>query len=243
VLQSRPVGAPLRIAAVQTVPHAGDVGANTAAHLAHVAEAARRGASVVLFPELSLTGYELSLADELAFRRDDPRLAPLSSAAVGHGLTLVVGLPLRLDAGLHIACAILGPDGGRDFYTKRHVHSSEAPPFVPGELDPLLRLGARSAAIGICADTKHPSHAARAAERGATLYLVSAFFMPSGYATEMEHLRSHARTHGMDVVLANYGGPSGGLDSEGRSAVLRADGTVVESLGREGAGLVLVELD
>lgn len=68
------------LAAAQTAPIRGDVEANLRQHAHLVRAAAEQGAEILVFPELSLTGYELNLAAELAFAEDDARLAPLAAA-------------------------------------------------------------------------------------------------------------------------------------------------------------------
>ena len=57
------------ISAAQTCPVKGDVNANLDEHLRLIDLAASEGAQVVVFPELSLTGYEIELASGLASPR------------------------------------------------------------------------------------------------------------------------------------------------------------------------------
>jgi predicted amidohydrolase len=245
------VTSPRAIAVAQSVPVPGDVGANVVEHVRLARRAAERGAKIVLFPELSLTGYELGLAERLAFDERDPRLAPLMDLARGGGATLVVGAPVRLDGKLHIGAFVLSPDGASALYTKRHLGTfppsaavdGAVPPgeptvFWPGTRDPLLTVGGRPAVVAICADTGHPSHPAAAAARGAKTYLASMFVIPSDHDAEWSKLRSHAVTHSMLVAAANFGGPSGGLASAGRSAIWSEQGTLVGELGASGAGVL-----
>src|SRR5262245_55051500 len=146
------------IAVAQTVPVRGDVDANLTQHLHLIDAATKERAGVLVFPELSLTGYELGLAEELAFGDDDPRLAPLVAAAAAHAMTLIVGAPVRIGARLHIGAFILTPDGGVDLYTKHRlgafppsaccdgvVPPAEATVFQPGDRNPLVPLGKRLA--------------------------------------------------------------------------------------------------
>ncbi|MFN8632107.1 MAG: nitrilase-related carbon-nitrogen hydrolase [Chloroflexota bacterium] len=75
---------PLRIALAQIAPRLGDLEANLARHHELIAAARERGAGLLVFPELGLTGYQLQdLAAEVAMRPDDPRLAALANAARG----------------------------------------------------------------------------------------------------------------------------------------------------------------
>ncbi|MEY4396670.1 MAG: hypothetical protein RLZZ40_426, partial [Actinomycetota bacterium] len=55
---------PVHVALVQTHPIWGDVGANITAMTALIADAAAEGAEVVVFPELSTTGYVYESRDE-----------------------------------------------------------------------------------------------------------------------------------------------------------------------------------
>jgi predicted amidohydrolase len=240
------------IAAAQTVPERGAVEANVEQHLRLARQAAEAGARILVFPELSLTGYELELAGALAFTESDPRLEPLAEAARALGVTLIAGAPLRTRARLHIAAFVLAPDGSRAIYTKQHlgafpasagqgaaVPPAEATVFEPGELDPLVRCGSGAAALAICADVGRPSHARRAAERGASAYLAGMFVIPSELEAETAKLRGYAARHALAVAMANYGGPTGGLGAAGGSAIWSPRGELVAALGPRGAGVAL----
>lgn len=240
------------VAVAQSVPVRGDVPANVEQHLRLARAAARAGARIVLFPELSLTGYELDLAGGLAFTERDPRLAPLVEEAAATATTLVVGAPVRLGARLHIGAFIVGAEGAVNLYTKRRlgtfpasanpcgtVPPSEDSVFEPGDRDPLIRVGDDTAAVAVCADIGRPAHAEAAAARGASLYLASMFVIPSELETDRATLRSYAVRHRMAVALANFGGPSGGLPSGGGSAIWSQAGELLAELPATGAGIAI----
>jgi len=67
----------LIIAAAQSASVSGDVPANLTHHLAFCAVAAAHGVQLLVFPELSLTGYEPAIARSNAIGADDSRLYPL----------------------------------------------------------------------------------------------------------------------------------------------------------------------
>ena len=72
--------AALRIALAQIAPRIGMFDENLALHHQLINEARAKGAGLVVFPELGLTGYLLQdLASEVAIRLDDPRLATLAA--------------------------------------------------------------------------------------------------------------------------------------------------------------------
>jgi predicted amidohydrolase len=239
------------LAAAQTVPIRGDVERNIAQHLRLVRAAAKERAEVLVFPELSLTGYELDLAGELAFSPRDARLAPLADEAAASSMTLVVGAPVMIESRLYIGALVIGADRDAAVYTKRHlgafpssaspdgvVPPAEATVFDPGNHDPLVRLGTEIAAVAVCADVHQASHPRAAADRGARIYLASMFVIPSDLETDITYLETYAVRHSMTVVFANYGGPSGGLPAGGRSAIWSDSGELLAQLGETGAGVV-----
>lgn len=108
--------------------------------------------------------------------------------------------------------------------------------FDPGSSNPLLDVGGRVAALAVCADTGVAAHAARAAERGARLYLAGMFVIPSFHDAETANLETIAMRHAMTVAFANFGAPSGGLAASGGSAIWSGRGACVARLASSGAG-------
>ena len=84
----------LTLGIAQTSPKLGDVPANLTQHLTLIEQAAAQSVELLLFPELSLTGYNLQdLVYEVAIRpsADDPVFGPLLAATRDHGMDVVVG--------------------------------------------------------------------------------------------------------------------------------------------------------
>jgi predicted amidohydrolase len=244
---------PRSIAVAQTCPVKGDVKANVDEHVRLARIAASTGAQLVVFPELSLTGYEVSLARELAFSEDDSRLSTLLEASASSSMTLVVGAPVRIGPQLHIGAFILRPDGTTALYTKHRlgafsasascdgiVPPAEATVFHPGDRNPLIHIGDTTAAVAVCADIGRPSHPQQAADRGANTYLASMFVIPSEFDGDAATLKSYAVKHSMMVAFANFGSPSGGLASGGRSAIWSETGELLAQLPMSGAGVAVV---
>lgn len=214
------------VAAAQCVTISGELSSNIAAHAAFIAQAAAVGAEVLVFPELSLCGYELPRLRDWAPALSLSSLSHLDELAQMHGITVVAGAPHICPSGeIQIASAVFPSCGKPWVYTKQHLHPGEERHVSPGS-GQLGILPARgdACALAICAEITQPWHAHAAAEAGASLYLASVLVSDTGYAADAGHLEQSAIRHRFGVLMANHGGPSGGYLSAGRSAFWSPDG-------------------
>lgn len=76
-------------------------------HMDYIKLASQNDAKIIIFPELSITGYEQELAREQYFIRDDSRLDCFKKASVDHDIIIVAGAPLLLENQLYISSLIL----------------------------------------------------------------------------------------------------------------------------------------
>lgn len=235
----------LTIAAAQSISIAGDLAANMAWHRRFMLVAAEQGVQLLIFPELSLTGYERGLAAELAIDPNAEVLKPLRDFAREVGVTSVVGMPIRLsdDSPVLIGALVLGADGSLGVYSKQHLHPGEEVAFAPGTGGSTLKIGTDTVALAVCADFCHASHAAAAAEQGADLYAAGVLITENGYAPDTEILQGYAGTHSMTVLMANHGGATGGWVSAGRSAIWASDGSLIAAAPGTGSLLVVARRD
>ncbi len=215
------------IAAAQYAAKRGDISANLNTHMRMTELAAGAGVDFLVFPELSVTGYEMDLAKELQTMPDDPMFHPLQSLAAQHNMRVMVGMPLKASSGKpYLGSVILG--GAEPVaYHKVHVHDSEAPYFQPDDKVGLVEHKDVKLGLAICADLNHPSHIARAAESGADLYAASALITETGYNREAMILQGYARDHKMAVMLSNYATKSGDYIPPGGSAIWAPGGKQV----------------
>lgn len=236
----------MRIAAAQTGSVKGNVEANIATHLRVMETAAEQNVGVLVFPELSLTGYELELGRELAFAKDDPRLIPLAGAAREFGMDVLVGAPLLPDriegAGVlpKLGCIILRADGTMQTYAKMHLHSGEEAFFSAGTLHTVLPVGDEHVGVGICADTCHAQHPQQCAAMGATVYVAGVLVSVGGYAADAALFAGYAVQHGMLTVMANHNRPTGGWVPAGKSGIWTPEGLSAFA-GSQGDALVMAE--
>jgi len=153
---------PLRIALAQIAPELGQLESNLARHHELIEQARDRGAGLVVFPELGLTGYLLQdLAADVAMRVDDPRLARLAGAT--RGLSAVVSFVEESgDHRLFIAAALI--EDGRVVHVHRKLHLptyglfDERRFFAAGDVLRAVpsRLGA-GVGLAVCEDFWHLS--------------------------------------------------------------------------------------
>jgi predicted amidohydrolase len=222
---------PLTLAVAQPACVPLDVSANVVAHEVLIRAAAAR---VVVFPELSLTGYEL---DAPVLDPDDPRLAPLVDACAMTGTTALVGAPV---AGPHIAMLAVDRSGVTVAYRKTNLGGDEPGRFVPGPGPAVLRVQGWRLGLAICKDTGVPAHAAATAGLGIDAYVAGAADHPRDDVVQEERARRIAVDHGVWVAIASFAGSTGGGYSEtaGRSGIWAPNGTPVERAGRAPGAIV-----
>ncbi|WP_129139693.1 carbon-nitrogen hydrolase family protein [Modicisalibacter coralii] len=208
----------LVIGLAQLAAQAGDLDANLARHVAAVEAAARQGVSLLVFPELSLTGYEPGLAAALALSPRSARLAPLRAAAERCGMHVVAGLPLNGETRPRVGVVIFDPAGGEPLtYAKRYLHPGEEAAFEVGETQIVCEIGGERVAFAICADTNAPAHGDECASLGATVYLAAALITAGGYDADTRRLAEIAERYAMLVGMANHNGVGGGMTAIGGS--------------------------
>ncbi|MEJ7734394.1 MAG: carbon-nitrogen hydrolase family protein [Polyangiaceae bacterium] len=239
---------PLRVALVQCSSVPGDVAANAIAAARTISMAAAQGAKLVVFPELSLTGYDLDLLASTPNTwledANDGRFEPVRRACVASGTTAVLGAPFRGRAGDQlIAAPIVGPDGGTHLSFKEHIHGSEAAVFRPGEAAAPFEVSGWRVAVAICFDAAHPRHAEHAAQGGADVYAVSALYMRGEERRRDLHLAARAMDNRIFSVLSNYAGRTGAHVSCGMSGAWSPTGDVMEVVEGAGDAMLVVDLD
>lgn len=231
------------IAAAQSPSIAGDIDANVRIHLRFIEAAHAEGVELLLFPELSLCGYELPLLRDCQLTPDDARLAPLRDAAMATGMRIIAGAPLAGDSDALpcIAAITFLPDGTATVYRKQYLHPGEELYARPGPMGAHCQeLGGQRYAQAICADATHYRHAADAAADGASIYLAGVLISATGYANDAAKLQRYAGDFGMGVLMANHAAPSGGYAAAGRSAWWQAGGVLSAEVTGPGSALLVV---
>lgn len=231
----------MKLCVAQTRPVKGDIPQNIDNHKAFINRAVSLGADTIIFPELSLTGYEPELADELATTPDDKRFDVFQEISDANQITIAVGMPTRSEAGIRITLIIFQPDQARQTYSKHYLHADEEPFFVAG--DQASGFIGTDIALAICYELSVPAHSETAFKHGAKVYLVSVAKNASGVENAANSLSAIAQKYDMTVLMANCVGPSDNFVSGGKSAIWKSNGERVGQLNDMDEGILLINTE
>jgi predicted amidohydrolase len=219
----------MKIAAAQVYSIDGNIQKNTAFHLSAIQKAAEMNVDYVVFPELSLTGYDLKKAAGCAINTDDPLLKPLRDAAIMHRITIGIGAPILENNVPKIGLIVILGTGEVQTYAKIHLHSGETAYFTEGNAHHTLTIGNTTIANAICADTNHINHVASCAALGAEVYIAGVLLRAQAYKTDTDALKAAARERNLIIGIANHSRPTGGWIPCGRSAFWEGDKLLAEA--------------
>lgn len=228
---------------VQNAPVLGDLAANLAAHRDAVAEAADDGIELVVFPELSLTGYALAdLVDEVALDPSAPRWADV--LALSERVDAVVGFVERGEDGwTRNASAYLSEGRLVHLHHKTYLPTygpfDEARFFVPGDRLDTFDTGWGRAALVVCEEAWHPAVVHAAAMAGAAALIVTTDApgrgpVDGGWESQRAWrgiLAAYARLYAVGVVFASRVGWEEGTIYGGGSAVWAPTGEAIAEAG------------
>ncbi len=260
--------AQLRVALAQLNVTVGDIDGNADKVVSWTRHAAERGAHVVAFPELALTGYPV---EDLALRRSfvDASQAAITKLAArladeGLGETVVVCGYLDRAFGTAMGVDRLGrPKGsptnaaavmhrgqvvGR--YAKHHLPNygvfDEFRHFVPGDTLLVVRIHGVDVAITICEDLWQdggPVAATREAGAGLLLVINSSPYEANKDDQRGDLVRRRAREAGCALAYVNLVGGQDELVFDGDSLIADAAGEIVARAPQFDAGGMVVDLD
>jgi predicted amidohydrolase len=246
----------VRIAIAQCAPALGAFERNLAMHDAWIQRARAAGAALVVFPELSLTGYYLKdLAADVACEASDERLRPIAEAS--RAIDICAGFVERgPDARLHIAQGYWSKGAlvrvHRKVYLPTYGIFDDGRYFGPGERFEVFPSAVGPAGLAICEDLWHVSVPYLYAATGATVVLSPASSPGRGVAeggdlgtAESCRLmdRFYAQYLTLYVVFANRVGHEDGIAFWGGSEVVAPDGTVVARAPDFEEHLLVAEVD
>uniref|UniRef100_A6VZJ3 Glutamine-dependent NAD(+) synthetase n=1 Tax=Marinomonas sp. (strain MWYL1) TaxID=400668 RepID=A6VZJ3_MARMS len=239
----------LRIAMAQLDMLVGDITKNTQS----VIDAANKArdeerADVVVFPELTLTGYppeDLLLRSSLDTRIESA-LAKLLAEV--HDIYVVVGYPRRIDGELFNCAGVIYQGQLLVEYAKQKLPNflvfDDKRYFSEGREAGLVDIKGVKVGLSICEDIWHPGPIAQAKAAGAELILnlnASPYHIEKmGEREELLHQRATEVT--LPIVYVNYMGAQDELVYEGGSFVVNAKGEKIMQAPWFEAGLYSIDM-
>jgi predicted amidohydrolase len=241
---------------IDSIP--GDLAKNVASHVSMAEQAARKGATLIVFPELSLTGYSVKdMTRDLALRPNNPPniLSPLVEQS--RSISIIAGAIEEASSFRLYNSALLFEDG-----SVRSVHRKTYPPTY-GMFDELRYFSSgktvrsftsKVGTLGalICEDLWHLPLPYLLAQDGATVIitLVASPTRLSGdehdlriRAANTENHRAYARLLSCYIVFCNRVGFEDGINFWGGSEVVAPDGTIIASGKQFDEDLVLATIN
>ena len=218
----------------------GDVEANLERHLEWIAKARDQGVELLLFPELSLTGYRLlHLTSRVALRLDGSAELETLMEAAGD-MSVVVGLVEEGAEGFLHNSAVLLHRGEiahvhRKLYLPTYGVFQEGRFFGPGARLELAPVHDRALGVLVCEDLWHPHLARRLALAGGKLLGVTSAGpgrVGSGDTMESQETwecltRATAVVNTAWVLYCNRVGWEEGSFYAGASHIVRPDGQIL----------------
>ena len=232
-----------------------------------VAEAATRGARIVVLPEATMRAFGAGRLDEIAEPLDGPWATAVADVAREPGVVVVVGLFTPGQGGrVRNTLLVTGPAGGdaaggpdRELhlgYDKIHLFDAfgfaESDTVEPGDRAQVVTVDGVGIGLSVCYDIRFPGQYRELAAAGARITLCSASW-GSGPG-KIDQWRLLARARALDattfLVAVDQADPEaegvevkpGAPTGVGHSLLVGPDGTVREEAGPD-AGVVLFELD
>ncbi|MBV6272273.1 nitrilase [Alcaligenaceae bacterium CGII-47] len=233
----------------------GELDRNLDTHLDLITQARKAGHELLLFPELSLTGYQLGEKTiDVAMQGNDPKLLKLAEAS--QDIDVAFGF-VEEGAGAQYYNAMALVRNGQLRFVHRKLNLpnygnlAEGKLFAAGQHIELVTLtDPWRAGLLICADLWNPALVHLAMLQGATMLLApvnSALGAVAGQFSNADGwdlaLRFYAMMYGAPILMANRCGNEGNTYFWGGSRILDAYGKTLAGAPDGYTGLISAELN
>lgn len=248
-MQVATISQPIHLAIAQINCVLGDIAGNSAKILLAANQAKADGATILLTPELALTGYP---PEDLLLREDFNQASEAALLALAkkiQGITVLVGHPHVHEGACYNAASVL--QDGKIFGTyykhalPNHTVFDELRYFKAGIAPLVFEHQGVKCGVLICADIWEEGPAKQAKQAGAEILLTlnaSPFHMEK-QDSRHEVARQRVLETGLALIYTNLVGGQDELVFDGASFVLDRSGALVQQLPAFEEALALVEID
>jgi predicted amidohydrolase len=232
----------MKICIGQTKPYKGDIDENIKTHIKFIQTAIEQRADIIVFPELSLTGYEPTLAKELGTTQSDERLDIFQNLSDNNEIIIACGIPTKKGKDLFISMIIFQPKKQRVTYSKQYLFPTEKDIFTNGNNSLTIHFDNENiVAPAICYELSNDEHSERAKSNNSNIYIASVLNSINGVDDDIKKLSDIAKRHKMTVFMANYIGQSGGYECAGKSSIWNDNGELIGQLDNVTEGIILYD--
>jgi predicted amidohydrolase len=206
---------------------------NAVAIIENMHEAARRNVELLIFPEMSLTGFNLRTLAQPDFKDDlSASFEEIASRVEELGVGVIIGhASFRQNKMLNSATVLL-PGGVKYRYDKTNLTEAEKEYFLPG--NDLLKFTYKDYKFGviICRDQNYPELAYNICCSGSALFILAAhYYRPAEARSKLDKNRAlpiaRAVENSCYVIVSNTIGSHIGMNSLGNSLIVNPEGVVI----------------
>ncbi len=237
----------IRLAVVQWAPIFARPEENAERLAEHIADCARRGAHLVVFPEASLTGYCFSSREEAwesAVSLDSPYLRRVEDVCARTNCGAIVGFAERCDGDLYNSAVFYTPSGILGVYRKTHLpllgldrfakRGTQLEPFD----SPYGKVG-----ILICFDNRFPECARTLALKGAEILCLPTNWPQTAEKNSDWVCPTRAMENRVFFAASNRVGEERGFRFVGRSKIISPTGAILASADHTEEAVLFADIE
>jgi predicted amidohydrolase len=233
----------MKICSAQARAARGDIQANINNHKKLIELAVSNGVGLVIFPELSLTGYEPEMAKELATGQDDRRFDDFQVISNASQIIIGVGVPTKNNEGICISMVLFQPYKARQTYSKKYLHADEKKFFISGQNSIGLRVNNTNISLAVCYELSVPEHSENAFKNGAEIYIASVAKSAIGVEKAGKSLSGIANKYSMTVLMSNCVGYCDNFESAGTTSIWSNKGLLLGQLNDRDEGILIIDTE
>lgn len=239
----------MKIAIAQINCTVGDIGGNSAKILQYAEQAKLAGATLLITPELALSGYP---PEDLLLREDFNQACAKALEQIAgqlNGISLLIGHPSMEDRQCYNAASLIENGKVQATYHKHILPNysvfDEVRYFIPGQAPMVFSHNGMQFGVLICADVWESAPALKAKEAGAEVLIAlnASPFHIDKQSLRYEVVRDRVKETSLALIYANLVGGQDELVFDGASFVLNSAGNLTQQLieFEESLGIVTLQ--
>jgi N-carbamoylputrescine amidase len=242
----------IRIAVVICNSPVNRVGNNLDRMTGWIEKAKDRGAEIICFPEMNITGYRVNIDMAESLESIPGHITDfLLTTASRENIVILAGMAEKDKSSRIFATHLVAePEGNLGIYRKLYIAPPENPVYTAGNEIPLFETRGVKFGIQLCYDAHFPELSSYMAVNGADIIFIP-HASPRGtpekkFKSWMRHLTARAYDNSIFVVACNQTGANGeGLTFPGISIIIDPLGNIIKKniTGKEGIMIVDLRAD